>query len=295
MLSRRISPTLRKATRASSYSFRPLSYTASRPIDSDPKLRKLYASFNDASSPYYIAPGEIGPADPGYPPPDSVYPLSDVISESQPHKHKKVNANRDAERDTERVLRHKGDVSAEPPIPSTPSTANETTESMRTSQEARLKARQYAIDELYDSTSFWEQDIAWGHLDSFRHLNNVQYVRFFESGRMLLTQRLGEEVGGAKRAQDMMQGKGVSIILKSIDVRFRRPVTYPDTLLIAHKPHSFHPTQFTLSCLAYSYSQQRPVCTAEAVCVWYDYDIWKKCEPSEALLKQLRLRMKEDE
>lgn len=89
-------------------------------------------------------------------------------------------------------------------------------------------------------------------------------------------------------ARDMMEARGISIILKSIDVKFKRPVTYPDTLLIAHKPHALTATQFTLSCLAYSYAQQAPVATAEAVCVWYDYDVWKKAEPSQAMAEALQ-------
>lgn len=41
---------------------------------------------------------------------------------------------------------------------------------------------------------------------------------------------LGTALGGPARADAMLKGHGVSLILKSIDVRFRRPVTYPDTV-----------------------------------------------------------------
>lgn len=43
---------------------------------------------------------------------------------------------------------------------------------------------------------------------------------------------LGEELDGPQKGQDMMKGRGVSLILKSIAVQFRRPVTYPDTVSI---------------------------------------------------------------
>ena len=41
---------------------------------------------------------------------------------------------------------------------------------------------------------------------------------------------LGLELDGPERAANMLSGKGVSLILKDIAVRFRRPVFYPDTV-----------------------------------------------------------------
>lgn len=42
--------------------------------------------------------------------------------------------------------------------------------------------------------------------------------------------RLGNLLGGEKRVQAMLAGEGISLILKSINVNFRRPVTFPDTV-----------------------------------------------------------------
>jgi hypothetical protein len=41
---------------------------------------------------------------------------------------------------------------------------------------------------------------------------------------------VGNLIGGPAKAEDFIRGKGVSLILKSIKVDFRRPVTYPDTV-----------------------------------------------------------------
>lgn len=41
---------------------------------------------------------------------------------------------------------------------------------------------------------------------------------------------LGREIGGPQKAKDMMSGKGVSLILKSVSLNYKRPVTYPDTV-----------------------------------------------------------------
>lgn len=41
---------------------------------------------------------------------------------------------------------------------------------------------------------------------------------------------MGNELGGPEKARAMLKAQGVSLILKSIEVKFRRPVTYPDTV-----------------------------------------------------------------
>lgn len=42
--------------------------------------------------------------------------------------------------------------------------------------------------------------------------------------------KLGNDLGGPERAQAMVKGQGVSLILKSLSINFKRPVTYPDTV-----------------------------------------------------------------
>lgn len=41
---------------------------------------------------------------------------------------------------------------------------------------------------------------------------------------------VGNEIGGPGIVDDIMRARGIGIILKSISVRYRRPVTYPDTV-----------------------------------------------------------------
>ncbi|KAH7105914.1 Thioesterase/thiol ester dehydrase-isomerase [Auriculariales sp. MPI-PUGE-AT-0066] len=134
----------------------------------------------------------------------------------------------------------------------------------------------YAREHGFDPESFLEQPISWGDQDSMRHLNNVRYSRFIETGRMKWLASIGNELGGSDRARLFMEGRGVSLILKSIEVSFKRPVTYPDTLLVAHRPHNLQDTQLNLASIVYSYGQQRLVTTGDCVCVWYDYDQLKK-------------------
>ena len=133
-----------------------------------------------------------------------------------------------------------------------------------------------------------------------RHVNNVRYIRFFESGRIHWMRALGNELGGPAKADAMLKGKGVSLILKSLSVDFKYPVVFPDTLLVAHQPHipqtlrdSARPTKthFHVKGAIWSYAQRRVVTESDSVLVWYDYEKLSKCDPGEAAKAAIRRRM----
>ena len=42
--------------------------------------------------------------------------------------------------------------------------------------------------------------------------------------------KLGDEIGGPEKALAMVKGQGISLILKSLSIKFKRPVTFPDTV-----------------------------------------------------------------
>ncbi|KAF8634605.1 hypothetical protein AX15_000811 [Amanita polypyramis BW_CC] len=157
------------------------------------------------------------------------------------------------------------------------------------------KAREVMLQKGFDPHSFWEQKVVWGDLDSFQHVNNVKYVQFFESSRIKWLMSLGEELGGPQKAQDMIKGKGISFVLKSIAVQFRRPVTFPDTLLIGFKPEistTDDPTLLPVTAGAYSLIQQAFVAYSNEMVVWYSHDEHRKCDPGDRIRDIVRSRVK---
>jgi hypothetical protein len=124
---------------------------------------------------------------------------------------------------------------------------------------------------------------------------------------------IGEELGGEAQADAFIRARGVSFILKSIAVNFRKPVQYPDTvsfvrlrtpilysweqLLIAHKPApepdpKRASTQFLLHGGAFSYAQRAVVADSTSVITWYDYDKLAKCDPGDDFWAPILARMK---
>ena len=65
-----------------------------------------------------------------------------------------------------------------------------------------------------------EVDVAWGDMDSYAHVNNVVYFRYFENARIAYLDRIGWSA--------LKLEAGLGPILHSTSARFRRPVTYPD-------------------------------------------------------------------
>ncbi|KAG6878886.1 hypothetical protein C0992_006899 [Termitomyces sp. T32_za158] len=112
--------------------------------------------------------------------------------------------------------------------------------------------------------------------------------------RMKWVQSLGHELGGQAKADALIKGQGVSLILKSIEVRFRRPVTFPDTLLIGYRPRDRvgdDPAVLNVTASAYSIAQQATVATSREALVWYDYDRLRKCVPNEDMQAVISGRM----
>ncbi|KAI0675625.1 Thioesterase/thiol ester dehydrase-isomerase [Trametes maxima] len=192
-----------------------------------------------------------------------------------------------------------------PPGTQGPESPDPLPEELSPADEGRAKL----VELGFDPDSFWEQPIVWGDHDSFQHVNNVRYLRFLESGRIHWMRALGHEIGGPEKADAMIKGKGVSLILKSVSLDYKRPVVFPDTLLVAHKPHPgpLHTssrvnspevttrrqakTHFHVMGAIWSYGQRRIVTESDSVLVWYDYDRLVKCDPGEVARAAIERRM----
>ncbi len=69
-----------------------------------------------------------------------------------------------------------------------------------------------------------ELAVAWGDMDSYRHVNNVVYFRYLENARLEYFRRLDWF--------EYERQTGVGPILAATQARFRRPLTYPDAIWV---------------------------------------------------------------
>ena len=79
-------------------------------------------------------------------------------------------------------------------------------------------------------TTQTEIPIQWGDMDAFSHVNNVIYIRWFETARIELFRKMWGNKGIS--LQEILNGNGVGPILANFNINYHMPLLYPDTVLI---------------------------------------------------------------
>jgi acyl-CoA thioester hydrolase len=121
--------------------------------------------------------------------------------------------------------------------------------------------------------------VQWGEMDSYRHVNNVVYFRYFETARLEYFRRLDWFA--------LEQQTGIGPILAATQARFRRPLTYPDTISVGARLGSLGEDRFTLEHVIVSHTQQAVVTEGQGLVVAYHYAEGKKV----AIPEELRTRI----
>lgn len=96
-----------------------------------------------------------------------------------------------------------------------------------------------------------ELPVAWGDMDSFRHVNNTVFFRYLESARIAYLDRI------AFRSDE--DNGGVGPILASTRCRFLRPLTYPDMIRVGARTRDVGEDRFTMEYVVVSAAQERTV------------------------------------
>ena len=139
----------------------------------------------------------------------------------------------------------------------------------------------------------YRHPIVWGEQDTMGHVNNVMYVRYAESGRCNWTRNFGRyfDVDNQAGWEGMLTSKAVGLILKSITVDFKFPMTWPDRITVCHKLRA-RPDESTesmvLDVVILSERMQRPAARCLEDVVVYDYQLGRKSGMPEFMLKQFK-------
>ena len=126
--------------------------------------------------------------------------------------------------------------------------------------------------------------IAWGEMDSYGHINNIYYLRYFEIARI----HYFEEIG----LNDLKSKTRIGPILAQTTCKYLKPLTYPDQITIGAKVISKGKSSFVMEHIIVS-EKVGVVATGEGVIVIYDYNNSEKAELPSAIKQAIdQLEMK---
>jgi acyl-CoA thioester hydrolase len=123
------------------------------------------------------------------------------------------------------------------------------------------------------------QPVVWGEMDSYRHVNNTVYFRYFENARLEYFRRL-----------DWFEYErltGVGPILAATQARFRKPLAYPDTVSITARIAQVGEDRFTMEHLVVSHRQGAVVTEGQGTVVTYHYGEGKKVPIPDELRRRI--------
>jgi acyl-CoA thioester hydrolase len=105
--------------------------------------------------------------------------------------------------------------------------------------------------------------VQWGDQDALGHVNNIVYFRWCESARIEYLRGLGIDAAGC--------GQAMGVIVAAIACDFRRPVTFPDTVLVGARITRIGRSSIEMEHHVYSQAQQAIVAESKSTIVAFDH------------------------
>ena len=116
--------------------------------------------------------------------------------------------------------------------------------------------------------------VRWGDMDALGHVNNAEYLRYFEQSRIAWLETLGFATTGT----------GTGPILAKISVTYLKPIVYPSELEVRLYASHVGNTSFTLASeIVNGRDAAERFTEGEFLTVWVDYEQSKSVPIPEKL------------
>jgi acyl-CoA thioester hydrolase len=124
------------------------------------------------------------------------------------------------------------------------------------------------------------EEIIWGDMDAFQHVNNTVYFRYFESVRMAFMVETN--------MLEILQQSKLGPILASTSCDFRAPLTYPDTIHIGARVTDIQQRKISMEYIVISEKLNRIAAEGTGLMVYYDYAAGKACSIPESIVAAIQ-------
>ncbi|MBC6996812.1 thioesterase family protein [Neolewinella lacunae] len=108
----------------------------------------------------------------------------------------------------------------------------------------------------------------WGDMDQARHINNLIYLRWAETIRVVYFEAMEMNTSFAPG--------GIGPILAWQDAKYIFPMTHPDTAVLGVRATAVSADRFTLETAIFSEQHQRIAAITQQIIVPYDYALLQK-------------------
>ena len=112
-------------------------------------------------------------------------------------------------------------------------------------------------NDLNQYPTFVEQNIQWGEMDAFQHVNNSVYFKYFENARIKFMEKLD--------MHNVVEGEKIGPILAKVEANFRIPLTYPGTIKTYFRVKSIGNTSFVVEHVVWSVDHNAVACIGDGI------------------------------
>ena len=123
------------------------------------------------------------------------------------------------------------------------------------------------------------QDVVWGDMDAFQHVNNTVYFRYFEDARWEFFNRSGVNAYKEKH--------NIGPILAATNCDFRLPLAFPDRIHIGARYTVPSPKKINMEYAVYSEKLDAIAAEGEGLLVYYDYGQGQSCDVPREILDRI--------
>ena len=132
---------------------------------------------------------------------------------------------------------------------------------------------------LKDYTVVVDLNIEWGDMDALRHVNNVEYFKYFQVARIAYFEKIASD--------GVLREKRIPLILASTQCKFIYPLAYPDSISVGVRVDAMADQYFTMKYAVVSHKHQRLAAIGDAKVVMFDYVNNKKTSIPDVIRKTI--------
>ncbi|WP_372941913.1 acyl-CoA thioesterase [Shewanella sp.] len=121
--------------------------------------------------------------------------------------------------------------------------------------------------------------IAWGEMDALQHVNNSVYFKYFETARLDFFNQINLLAD--------LKTTGVGPVLSETNARFKRPLMFPDTIIVGTKISDITEDRFVMHYTVFSQAQQAVTTIGWAKVVMFNVKTGQKAKLTPELLDAL--------